>query len=671
MEVLDAPSDAQPAIDGAAPRGTSDPGSPGVTAEPRRSVRAKLMRLALVVTAVAVSLAGGAMVSYDLSVYRGSWATDLANEASILGISVAPALEFDDHELAARNLGAMRVRSSVLVAALYTSDGRLYASYARDSQSTPPPSAPAPGENVVGERVELSRPIARNGERLGTIYLRARYDVLSRVEAYVGIFCLVMALSLAVSYALSRRLQKTITDPLDAMAGAARQVVSRRDYSLRASKTTDDEIGIAVLAFNGMLDEVEARVRASDAANAALQTEVGVRQAAEAALREADRRKDEFLATLAHELRNPLAPIRHAVRLLETNAADEQQQQWGRAVIGRQVQRMALLLDDLLDVSRITRGLLHLKRDVVELRAVVQDALEVARPLIDAKGHLLSVSLPDEPLILSCDPLRLSQSLSNLLTNAAKYTDESGRIALTVVLSESELTLTVKDSGIGIDPQAIPGLFQIFSQLDSAIDRAEGGLGIGLALVKGLVALHGGRVEVASAGVGMGSEFTIHLPRAAVEVDTRVATGPIAMARDADRRGLRILLADDNRDACDTMSLVLELVGYEVLTAYGGKEALAMAARHRPDVALLDIGMPDMNGYEVARAVRQSGWGSEMYLIAITGWGQTEDKTRARAAGFDQHLTKPVDPDQVDRILCELGKSPTRPSPGSSQVLPS
>ena len=366
-------------------------------------------------------------------------------------MSVEPALEFDDHELAARNLAAMRVRSSVMVAALYTSDGRLYASYARDPQSTPPAAAPPLGESVAGERVELSRPILRDGERLGTIYLRARYDVHSRIAAYAAIFGLVMASSLAVSYALSRRLQRAITDPLNAMTGAARQIVSHRDYSLRASKTTDDEIGIAVLAFNGMLDEVEARVRASESANAALQTEVRVRHAAEAALRDADRRKDEFLATLAHELRNPLAPIRHAVRLLDANGANEQQQQWGRAVIGRQVQRMALLLDDLLDVSRITRGLLQLKSDVVDLRSVVQDALEVAQPLNDAKCHQLrSAVLPPEPVILSCDPLRLSQALSNLLTNAAKYTDRNGRIGLTVALSEAELTMSVKDSGIVI-----------------------------------------------------------------------------------------------------------------------------------------------------------------------------------------------------------------------------
>jgi signal transduction histidine kinase/CheY-like chemotaxis protein len=438
------------------------------------------------------------------------------------------------------------------------------------------------------------------------------------------------------------------------MTGVARQIVHRRDYSLRASKTTDDEIGLAVLAFNGMLDEVEARARVSEVANAALQLEVQVRQAAEAALREADRRKDEFLATLAHELRNPLAPIRHAVKVLESQAANEQQHLWGRSVIGRQVERMALLLDDLLDVSRITRGRLNLKVDVVELRSVVDAALEVARPLIDVKRQQLILALPGQRLIVSCDPLRLSQSLSNLLTNAAKYTDEGGCITLTIELSTSELKLAVKDTGIGIDPQAIPGLFEIFYQVDSATDRAEGGLGIGLALVKGLVALHGGRVEVTSAGVGLGSEFTIYLPRSLVAIDSEIPPTCAASDRNSGSADWKVLLADDNRDAADSLAMILQFAGYAVKVVYTGTEAFTMAEKWRPDVVVLDIGMPDMTGHEVARAIRGTDWGRTMYLIAITGWGQVEDKERARAAGFDEHLTKPVAPEKVEDLLSEL-----------------
>jgi signal transduction histidine kinase/ActR/RegA family two-component response regulator len=632
------------------------PRSPtGIAANNRRSVRGKLMRLVTVTNAVAVCVAGIAMLLYDLSVYRGSWAAELTTQATILAVSVAPALEFDDPEVAQRNLEAMRIRSRMLIAALYGADGKLYAAYTRSGSGLAPPPAPPPtGEVVAGERVELSQPVIHNGEFLGTLYLRARYDVASRLSAYVSIFALVLALTLPATYVLSNRLQKRITAPLEAMTAVAGQIVDRRDYSLRAPKTSDDEIGIVVLAFNAMLDEIEARARASEEANAALLT-------SEAALREADRRKDEFLATLAHELRNPLAPIRHAVKLLEGREADEQQRQWSRTVIGRQVQRMALLLDDLLDVSRITRGRLNLKMDVVELRSVVDAALEVARPQIDAKTQHLSVTLPQEDLLLSGDPLRLSQSLSNLLTNAAKYTDAGGFISLTGTLTAAELILSVKDSGIGLDPKAIPTLFEMFSQLETAIDRAEGGLGIGLALVKGFVGLHGGRVEATSAGPGKGSEFTIHLPRSIVMLKTAEPAPPAAENPPIDADRCKVLIADDNRDAADSMALILGLSGYEVLVAHSGREAFDLAEQHRPEVVFLDIGMPDLNGYEVAGAIRRQAWGKNIYLLAVTGWGQSEDKERALAAGFDQHLTKPVDLDQVETLLREHMRAKLEP----------
>jgi signal transduction histidine kinase len=648
MDVRSAPS-GRANLNGQNPNGGLTGGPP--TAEPRRSVRGKLMRLVLATTALAVCVAGAAMVTYDFSVYRGSWLTDLSSEAAILGVSVTPALEFDDRQVADRNLAALYVRPRVLVAALYTAQGTLYASYARDAHSSPPLLAPPHGEIVSGERVELSRPIVHNGEILGTIYLRARYDVKGRVLAYLNIFALVMASSLAVVYVSSRRLQRAITDPLDAMTGVAREIVERRDYSVRASKTTDDEIGLAVLAFNAMLDEIESRARVSEAANAALQVEVQVRHAAEQALLEADRRKDEFLATLAHELRNPLAPIRHAVKALEAKTASEQQQQWCLSVIGRQVERMALLLDDLLDVSRITRGRLDLKIDVVDLRLVVDAALEVARPLIDRKDQRLVVVLPEQSLKVSCDPLRLSQSLSNLLTNAAKYTDEKGSITLTIELCDTELKFAVKDSGIGIDPRFMPRLFELFYQLDSAVDRAEGGLGIGLALVKGLVDLHGGRVQAHSAGVGLGSEFTMYLPRSRVVIDGEATPASSVRGEEVAGAASKILMADDNRDAVDSLAMLFQLSGYDVKAAYSGKEALTTAKNWRPGVVLLDIGMPDMTGYEVARAIRETDWGRTMYLVAITGWGQAEDKARASAAGFDQHLTKPVDPEKLEKLL--------------------
>jgi CheY-like chemotaxis protein/two-component sensor histidine kinase len=354
-------------------------------------------------------------------------------------------------------------------------------------------------------------------------------------------------------------------------------------------------------------------------------------------------------------LRNPLAPIRNAVRILDSDAADDRQRKWGREVIARQVQRMSLLLDDLLDVSRITRGQLELKKDYVDLKSVIGIAVETARPLLDAKQHQLSVSLPPDNIRLEADPLRLSQVIGNLLTNAAKYTDPEGKIALAARVENGELVIAIRDNGIGLTQESLPGLFTMFSQVNSAIDRAEGGLGIGLALVKGLVALHGGRVEVRSEGLGRGSEFIVHLPH-------RVLAPANAQAREEDsgaanaslvRRG-RILVADDNRDAAESLALVLRFSGYEVSIAFGGAEALEIGQRERPRAAIIDIGMPGMSGHEVARRMRLEAWGKNAVLIALTGWGQEQDKQAAKAAGFDEHLTKPVDPDDVERVLDEL-----------------
>jgi len=331
---------------------------------------------------------------------------------------------------------------------------------------------------------------------------------------------------------------------------------------------------------------------------------------------------------------------------------------------------MALLLDDLLDVARITSGQLELKKDYVDLKSVVNVAVETARPLLDAKRHQLIVGLPANPVRLEADPLRLSQVIGNLLTNAAKYTDPEGRIELQARMSNGELQISIRDNGIGLADEVLPGLFTMFSQVNSAIDRAEGGLGIGLALVKGLVALHGGRVEVRSEGLGRGSEFIVHLPHGVIaEPLAPPADTPSGAANASNVRRGRVLVADDNRDAAESLSLVLRFIGYEVFTAFNGTEALEIGARERPHAAIIDIGMPGMSGHEVARRMRLEAWGRHAVLIALTGWGQDQDKQAARAAGFDEHLTKPVDPDQVEGTLVRLlpgNTAATGPAAGNS-----
>ncbi|KQT14185.1 hypothetical protein ASG30_00950 [Ramlibacter sp. Leaf400] len=366
------------------------------------------------------------------------------------------------------------------------------------------------------------------------------------------------------------------------------------------------------------------------------------------ALRQADQRKDEFLATLAHELRNPLAPIRQAVAVAASPKADEARKSWAMAVIDRQASHMAVLLEDLLDVSRISRGRLELRVEAVVLEDVVNAALESVQPLIQSRRHRLSVVLPEAPVRLRGDPVRLAQVLSNLLSNAAKYTDPDGQITLEAQAAHGVLTVRVRDTGIGLSPASQHEIFGMFSQVTSALHRSEGGLGIGLALSKGLVELHGGRLAVHSEGLGRGSVFTLSLPLAASESEAVKRSQP-AGGRESTRH--TVLVADDNADALESLAVLLELDGHQVLKARNGREALELAGRVRPQLAILDIGMPDLSGYEVARQIRQTGWGEAMPLVALTGWGQPADARRAQEAGFSQHLTKPVPPAVLGEII--------------------
>jgi PAS domain S-box-containing protein len=370
-------------------------------------------------------------------------------------------------------------------------------------------------------------------------------------------------------------------------------------------------------------------------------------------LREADHRKDEFLATLAHELRNPLAPIRTGLQVMRLAGSEAEAAEQARAMVERQVAVMVRLIDDLLDVSRITRGRLELRRERVELAGVIRSAFEGSRPLIEASGHDLTVDLPPQPVYLDADPTRLAQVFGNLLTNAAKYTDRGGHIRLAAERRAGEVAVSVRDPGIGIAAEHLPRLFEMFSQAAPARDRSQGGLGIGLSLVKGLVELHGGSVTAHSEGPGKGSEFVVRLPVA----DGRPAPElpqPGGGEKAAARAGRRVLVADDNRDAADSLATMLRLAGHDVHAVHDGQEAVEAAAWFRPDLALLDIGMPRLNGFEAARHIREQPWGRQMVLAAITGWGQEEDKRRATEAGFDHHLTKPADPAAVEKLLAGL-----------------
>ncbi len=371
-------------------------------------------------------------------------------------------------------------------------------------------------------------------------------------------------------------------------------------------------------------------------------------------LREADRRKDRFLATLAHELRNPLAPVRTAAALLTSDHLDRGRLAWVADVIRRQVGHMASLLDDLLDVARITQGKLVLRREPVVLADVVQLAVEAARPVVDRKRHRLEVHLPpgEAPVVLDADPVRLAQALTNLLTNAAKYTDPGGSLQLRAVRRGADLQLAVNDSGVGIAPEALPQVFDMFSQVEGSAGRSEGGLGIGLALTRGVVELHGGSVLARSAGRGHGSEFVITLPGAVLPAGRAPGAHPGGgAATEAPRCSHRVLVADDNHDAGEALGALVQTLGHRVQVVDGGREAIATACREPPDLAFLDIGMPDLDGHAVARALRADPATQGTVLVAVTGWGQAADRAHSAASGFDAHLTKPVDPATVRALL--------------------
>jgi signal transduction histidine kinase/ActR/RegA family two-component response regulator len=366
------------------------------------------------------------------------------------------------------------------------------------------------------------------------------------------------------------------------------------------------------------------------------------------ALKEADRRKDEFLATLAHELRNPLAPVRQAADVLRLPGATDAQKRHSLDVIERQVGNMALLLDDLLEVSRITRGMLALRKRGVELHAVIDAALEAAQPLIVERRHTVTLDLPPEKLWFDADELRLAQIITNLLTNAAKYTDEGGAIRIAASRQGEDIVIRVTDSGIGIEQEALRDIFQMFTRVKAASARPASGLGIGLALAKGLVELHGGSIEARSDGAGKGSEFTVRLPLGKFSAQPE-ETAPAATAGAVAAR--RILIADDNRDAAESLGTLLELLGHEIAVTFDGEAALTKFAEFQPDVALLDLGMPGLSGTELARAIRRRPDGRKAILIAVTGWGQERDKQLALDAGFNHHLTKPIDPRQLAQLL--------------------
>jgi PAS domain S-box-containing protein len=385
-------------------------------------------------------------------------------------------------------------------------------------------------------------------------------------------------------------------------------------------------------------------------------------------LAEADRRKDEFLAMLGHELRNPLAPVMNALEIMRQDRSENPVLQKARSMVERQVRHMTRLIDDLLDVTRITRGKVQLRREHVDLSIVVQRAVDTARPLVDTRRLTLSVSLPRAPVWVDADPARLEQVVGNLLNNAAKYTDPGGRIWVTAAETDGQAEIRVRDTGVGLSPELLPRVFDLFTQAERTLDRSQGGLGIGLTLVKSLVEMHGGAVSAQSGGPGRGSEFVVTLPT------TLPPTTPLSgagRAPPASASSMRVLIVDDNMDAADSLTMLLKLQGYETHTVNDGLSAVGAAVEFRPDVIFLDIGLPGADGYEVARQVRRKPGLERVVLIAMTGYGQESHRRRSEASGFSYHLVKPAEPAKVQELLTLLREGGAAAEKGADYPLSS
>ncbi len=612
----------------------------------------RLLAISLTTLAVILGSVSLLVIAHQFFSARQNMTEDLEALVGIMAESTESALVFDDPRAAAAALSTLRAAPNINRATIFTAKGMPFAFYAT-AQAKAEKAIRLPLQAVVqteldAQHITLGRDILHDGRPIGRLVIESELNRLYDNIVWYALVTLVMAgLALTMAYYIFKHLHRAVTQPLLELRDLTRRVTDERNFSLRADENSGDEMGALAHDFNTMLELIQLR-------DEKLGEEIAERSQAEAALREADQRKDEFLAMLAHELRNPLAPILNAAYILGRPGLDPIRLRWVRETIGGQVEHLTRLVDELLDVSRISRGRIELKQETIEFAHLVTQVLKSARPLIDRKGHHFELNLPDEVVYLKGDPVRLAQVLVNLLDNAAKYTPEGGHIGLTAQVVGKEIEIAVFDDGLGMPTKLLPHVFDLFQQGERTLDRAQGGLGIGLSLVERLVNLHGGRVQAASPGAGLGSRFTIWLPRTETPVVAVVATAPDA---ECSHNPLRVLVVDDNEQVAESTAVLLELDGHVVRMACNGLEALQIAGEFRPQVVLLDIGLPGMDGYETARQLRAQAHGDTFYLVAVTGYGDAAARARSRMAGFDAHLAKPVDIAQLNRELASAAET--------------
>jgi signal transduction histidine kinase/ActR/RegA family two-component response regulator len=632
-------------------------------------IRRKLLLMTLASSATALALASGGFLAWDVYQFRAEIREDLVAQARIVSENTSTALAFRDARVAGENLAVLELRPRIVMSCLYDTNGALFATYHRD-QGNPCPTRP-PDSRSEWERFDVVQDVHFDKALVGRLYIhRELTDVYNRLEVAAGAVVGLLLLAIGAAFIIAARMQRSIASPLLHLADTARSISTSRDYSLRAVPVSNDEVGVVVHAFNDMLDRIGERTTELSKANADLEREVEVRRQAEfergAALereRDANRLKDEFLATLSHELRTPLNAVLGWTRVLRAARLEPPASDRALESIERNARAQARLIEDLLEVSRIVTGKLRLQVKETDLAAILDAAVEVVLPAAAAKRITVSVEVGVRPALTSGDPDRLQQVVWNLLSNAVKFTDPDGTVTVRLE-RQNGYRISVRDSGAGIEPRFLPFVFEPFRQADGTASREHGGLGLGLAIAKQLVELHGGRIEARSRGKGTGATFEVSLPSV---LTPRVAIDPPIPAVEAlpaphmDRtllRNVRVLIVDDEEDARVLLETTLKQYGADVAAASSAADAVSTLDRWTADVLLSDIGMPGEDGYSLIRRVRARahGRGGSIPAVALTAYASAEDRAAALAAGFQAHVAKPFEPTELATLVARLAR---------------
>jgi len=632
-------------------------------------IRQKLLLMTFASSAVALLFASSGFLVWDVYQFSVEIRQDIAAQARIVGEAAAPAVEFNDDMIAEENLAPLSLRPHVMLGCLYKANGALFADYLRDPTNRCPASPP-PETRMDSNRYDVVTPLHSGGDIVGTLFIRRDLDDLySRLRVGIGTVIGLLLLALATAFLIATRMQRAIASPLLDLADVAGRISTERDYSLRGVVASSDEVGVVVQAFNNMLDAIAERTAELSRTNRELEHEVEERRRVEAertaALareRDANRLKDEFLATLSHELRTPLNAVLGWTRVLRAAPVEARTRERALESIERNARAQARLIEDLLEISRIVTGKLRLQMQDVDLAATIEAAVEVVQPAAAAKRITLDVALDGQPAWTAGDPARLQQVVWNLLSNAVKFTPLEGRVMVRLERGDG-YRLTVQDTGPGIDASFLPFVFEPFRQADGTASREHGGLGLGLAIAKQLVELHGGTIEAHSDGHDTGARFSVSLPSMVAHApEPSMATTLAAPAAGSPSvngallRAVRVLVVDDEEDARVLMRTALESYGAEVVAVASASEALAELERRVPDVIVSDIGMPFEDGFAMMRRIRAraAAQGGSVPAVAVTAYASKNDRLNAEGAGYQAHIAKPYEPAQVALLISHL-----------------